>query len=68
MSSAQQVQMQVVYRLSAVVAGVNDNTIASIQLLGAGQICGSGQQVTQQRSVFGCSLCLRGDVLFGNNQ
>lgn len=68
MPSAEQVQVQVVDGLAALFPGVDDYAIAVVQLAGAGDVGSGGHQMAQQRSVFGGGLCLRGNVLFGNDQ
>lgn len=60
--------MEMVDRLSPVFAGVDDDTISAIQLSLARNVCGDSHQMTKQGCVFGNGLCLRGDVLFGNDE
>ena len=68
MSAAEQMEMEMVYGLAAIVSGVDDHAIASIQLLPSGDLCCHSHEMPQQRSVLGQRLRLRRDVLFGNNQ
>ena len=68
MSAAEQMEMEMVHRLAAILSGVDDHAIASIQLLPSRNLCCHSHEVPQQRSVLGQRLRLRRDVLFGNNQ
>jgi hypothetical protein len=68
MPAAQKMQMEVIYRLSAVIPGVDDDAVASVQLMSAGELGGCGHQMSQQRRVFSQRLGLRGDVLLGDDK
>ncbi len=68
MPPAQQMQVQMVHRLAAVIAGVDDHAIAAIQLTAARNLSSRGEQMAQQRRMFGGSLRLRGDVLLGDDE
>jgi len=39
MSAAEQMEMEMVYRLAAVLSGVDDHAVAPIQLLPPGDLC-----------------------------
>ena len=67
-SSAEQMEMQVVDRLASVIASVDNDTIAAIELMAAGEVGGDGHQVSEERLVFRYGLSLRGDVLFGDDE
>ena len=45
--ATQQMQMQVVDRLSPILSRIDDHTISLVQLLHASQLCGGGQQVAR---------------------
>lgn len=57
-----------VHRLPALFSGVDDDPIAVVQLPAAGNVGGGSHQMAEQWGVFGGCLCLRGDVLFGDDQ
>jgi len=61
-------KVQVVHRLAAMLASINDYTVTLIQLFAPRNPCCSRHQVAQQRSMFSDSLCVGGDMLLGNNQ
>jgi hypothetical protein len=66
--AAQQVQMQMMDRLSAIVARIHNDPVASIKVQGTRNICRSRHQQAQQRSILSNALCQRGNMLFGNDQ
>ena len=68
MSAAQQVQMQVVHSLPAIVACVHDDPVAIVQLLFACDLSRRGHQMAHQRRIFSQRLRRRANVLFGNDQ
>jgi hypothetical protein len=67
-SSAEQVEMQMVDGLSAVISRVDDNAITAIELLASGQVCCNRHHVSEQGLVFRHSLGLRGDVLLWDDE
>ena len=66
--STEQMEVDVVDGLAAVFAGIDDDTVAAIQFSTAGDLCRHGQQVAEQRSMFGGCLRLRSNMLFGNDE
>ena len=68
MPAAEQVQMQVVHRLPAIVACVHDDPVTVVQLLFARNLRRRGHQMAHQRSIFGRHLRRRADVLLGDHQ
>lgn len=68
MPSAEQVQMQMVDRLSAVFANVDHHPIACRKLLFARDLSDRPQQMAKQRAVFRSGLRQRSDVLARNHQ
>ncbi len=68
MPSAQQMHMQMVDRLAPIRPGIDHNTIAAIQPRGARHGRSRPHQVTQQRRMGLFGMCLRRDMLLGNNQ
>ena len=68
MTSAEQMEVEVVDGLAAVFAGIDYDAVAAVQISAAGDLRSDGQQMAEERSMFGCGLRLRGDVLFGNNE
>lgn len=68
MPAAEQMQMQMMHRLSAVVSGVDHYAITILELLAARKVSCGGHQMTKQRLVFRHRLRLGCDVLFGNNE
>ena len=68
MPSAQQMQMQVVDRLAAIRAGVDDHAVASIQPCIACDCRSFREQMPQQRDMRFLRMRLRDDVFPGNNQ
>jgi hypothetical protein len=67
-ASAEQVNVQVIYGLAAVLPGVDDETIAVVQLLLSRNLASQVQQVAEHRSVLRQSMCVRRDVLLRNDQ
>ena len=67
-SPAQQMQMQVIHRLAAVVAGVHDYAITGGEFFFARDLCYRPQQMAQQRGVFLARFRERNDVLARHNQ
>jgi len=67
-SAAQQMQMQMMHRLTAIIAGVDDDSVSTVQLVTAGDLCRGRHQMAYQCGVLGKRLGLRGDMLFGNDQ
>ncbi len=61
-------EVEVVDGLAAVFASVEDDAVAAIQLSSARDLRRDGQQVAEQWRMFGGCLCLRGDVLFGDDE
>jgi hypothetical protein len=61
-------EVEMVDGLSAFFAGVDDDAVTTVQFPSAGDVCGNGQQMAEQWSVFGCGLRLGGDVLLGNDE
>ena len=68
MPSTQQMQMQVMHRLPAIVTGVDDNAVSLIELLRTRQIGGRRHQVSEQRLMLRKRLRLRCDVLFRDDE
>ena len=68
MPAAQQVHMQMMDRLSAIVARIHNDPVASIEVQGTRSVCRGRHQKAQQRSIAGDALCQRGDMLFRNDQ
>ena len=68
MSAAKQMQMQMMYRLSAIVACIHNDPVAVIQLFFARDLCCRSHQMTHQHRIFSQRLRHRADVLFRNNQ
>jgi hypothetical protein len=66
--STKDMQMKVVYRLSSIIARVDDDTVALIEMLSTSDLGGRSHQVSEQRSMLGKSLRLRSDVLFRNDK
>ena len=64
MPARQQVQMQVIDRLSAIVASIHHHPVASIEIQGTRNVCRSSHQTPQQRSIVSNALCQRGNMLF----
>ena len=56
MSAAQQMQMQVVHGLPAIVPSIHDDPVTIVQLLFTRNLSRRGHQVTHQRGVFGQRL------------
>jgi hypothetical protein len=67
-ASAEQVEMEVVDCLAAVVAGVDDDPIASIELMAAGEVGCDRQEVSEKRLVLCHGFGLRGDVFLGDDK
>jgi hypothetical protein len=61
-TAAEEVDMEVIHGLSAVVAGVNDDAVALAQAFFAGYLGGDPDEVTEQSGVMSCCLGERGDV------
>ena len=57
MPASEQVQMQVVHRLAAIVTRVHHDTVTLVKLLFAGDLSRRGHQMTHQRRIFGQRLC-----------
>ena len=68
MPATEQVEMQMVHRLPAIVACIRDDSITTIQLLFPRNFCRGDHQVAHQRSIFRERFCSRSDVLLGDNQ
>lgn len=68
MSAAEQVQMEMVHRLPAIVARVHDDPITMVQLLFARDLGRRGHQMAHQRRVFGQRFRRRANVLLRDNQ
>ena len=68
MSSAEQMQMQMVDGLSAIGAGIDDEPIAVLQLFPSGNLRGCGDEMPQHGGVFGDGLFGGGQVLLRNDQ
>jgi hypothetical protein len=60
--------MEVVDGLAPFVASVKDDAVAAVELSSARGVRGYGQQMAEQGRIFGGCLCLRGDVLFGDDE
>jgi hypothetical protein len=60
--------MEVVDGLSAVVAGVDDDAIAAIELMAAGEVGSDGHKVSEKRLVLRHGFGLRGDVFFWDDE
>src|ERR1700721_547212 len=60
--------MQMMDRLSALVARIHNESVTSIEVQGTRSVCRSRHQKAQQRSIAGDALCQRGDMLFRNDQ
>ena len=54
--------------LATLVAGVKHDAVAAVELSLACGVRGDGQQMAEQGRIFGGCLCLRGDVLFGDDE
>ena len=67
-AAPQQVKMQVIDRLAAVVARVDDDAVAVRESCFAGDLCGDGQQMPQQALVAAAGVRERGDVLARKDQ
>jgi hypothetical protein len=67
-SAAEQMQMQVVHGLAAIVTRIHDDAITIVQLLFARNLRRSGHQVADQWRIFGQRLRRGTEVLFGDNQ
>ena len=68
MPAAEQMQMQMVHRLPAIVTGVHNDPVTTVQLLFAGNLRRCGHHMTDQRSIFSERLRRGADVLLGDNQ
>ena len=68
MPSAKKMQMQVVDRLPAIRAGVDDDPVAAVESRAARYLGRLRYQMPQQRRVLSLSMGRGRDVLFGNNQ
>ena len=68
MPAAEQVQVQVVHCLPAIVSRVHDDAVTLVQLLSARNLSRSCHQMTHQSRVFGQRLSRGADVLLGNHQ
>jgi len=53
MASAEQVQMQMMYCLSALIACVNDNAVSLVELVRARKVSGRRHHVTEQGLMLG---------------
>jgi hypothetical protein len=62
------VEMQVVDCLPTVIARIDDDAIAAIELMVTGEVCGDRHQMSEQRLMLRYGLGLGGDVLFGNDE
>ena len=67
-SAAEQMQMQMVDGLSAVGAGVDDDAISASEACVAGYLRRLREQMPEEGGVLFFGVCLRGDVLPGNDQ
>ena len=56
MPAAEEVQMQMVHRLPAIVARVHDDPVTIVQFLFACDLCRGGHQMAHQRRIFGQRL------------
>ena len=68
MSAAQQMQMQVMHGLPAIVPSVHDDPVTVVQLLFTRNLSCCSHKMAHQRRILGQSLCRRADVLLGNDQ
>lgn len=68
MPAAEQMQMQMVHCLAAIVTRIHDDAVTVVQLLFARNLRRSGHQVANQWGIFGQRLRRRTQVLFGDNQ
>lgn len=68
MTAAEQVQMEMVYGLAAVLADIDDHAIAGIKFFLAGDFGRSPQEMAEQSAVFGGRLGEGGDVLARNDE
>ena len=56
MPATEQVKMQVVHRLAAIVARIHNDPVTTVQLLFAPDLRGCGHQMAHQRGIFGQRL------------
>jgi hypothetical protein len=68
MPASEQVQMQVVHGLAAIVTRIHNNSVTLIQLLFTGNRSGRSHQMAHQSSVLSQRLRRRADVLFRNHE
>ena len=69
MAAAQDVQVEVVHRLAAIGAGVDDDTVAfCVKTFHAGDFGGCFEQVAEELAMLNGGLGVGGDVVFGNQQ
>lgn len=67
-AAAEHVNVEVFDGLAAVRAGVDDEPVATFEVLGAGDLAGGGEQIAEQGGVFGQGVGVGGDVTFGNDE
>ena len=60
--------MKVVDGLAAVGAGVDDEAVAAIEVMGAGEVAGGGEEGAEEGGVFGEGVGVGGDVAFWNEE
>jgi hypothetical protein len=67
-AAAEQMDVQVIDGLAAVGAGVDDETIATGQVLVLRNLHGGGEEMAEQGGVLRCGVCVRCEMLLGDQQ